>query len=261
MVFTLTTLLATTRILLSSPPCTPPMVQGPRRTLHQLRAASARPIIDVRELDGELAACLRREGVNFDVPTTAMGAMCTFASHSTPRLIALLVLALLVTRAGLGTFPSLGETLAIMATSLFWILQEYAIHRWALHSDAHWAGRAIHESHHDLPYYHVSIDGPLLAAVWFSTVAACSGAFVAATGAPLELWLSSLATYTFWGGVYEAAHFMAHTRVPLTGYMRQLRAHHMRHHLRDENSWLAFCVPRVDSLFGTVEKKSVAGRK
>jgi len=39
--------------------------------------------------------------------------------------------------------------------------------------------------------------------------------------------------------------------VPLPRYLANLRRHHANHHLVDNGSWLAFCVPAVDDLFGT----------
>ena len=38
-------------------------------------------------------------------------------------------------------------------------------------------------------------------------------------------------------GLYEASHFLAHTRVPLLGPLQHVRAHHMRHHVIDDSCW------------------------
>ena len=57
-----------------------------------------------------------------------------------------------------------------VAVFAFWCVQEHIIHGRLLHSRDAWFGSDIHRWHHELPYYHVSMDGIGLAAVWFATV-------------------------------------------------------------------------------------------
>lgn len=45
-------------------------------------------------------------------------------------------------------------------------LQEWAIHRHLLHGSLQWPGSAIHQQHHDLPFYHISIDPPAIVLAW-----------------------------------------------------------------------------------------------
>ena len=103
-------------------------------------------------------------------------------------------------------------------------------------------------------YYHVSIDGPGLAVAWFT--AAAAAAFVLCPNPALAL--TATFTYTVFGGVYEFCHYISHTRVPLKGYLKRVKQHHMQHHVVNDEYWLAFTLPSVDGLFGTLaEPKSV----
>ena len=116
--------------------------------------------------------------------------------------------------AQLGAGPSplrLVDAAIVLCVGFFWLLQEWFIHDKVLHSEADWAGKAIHGFHHLLPYYHVSIDGPGLAVAWFSVAAAA----IAAASPSLSAGLTAVATYTLFGGVYEFCHFISHTRVKL----------------------------------------------
>ena len=92
-------------------------------------------------------------------------------------------------------------------------------------------------------------DHPRPSATHVATCAPLAGAGVLTSH--LELGLTALGTYTLCGGLYEATHFLAHTRVPLPPPLRAVRAHHMLHHTLSHDHWLAFTVPAVDSLFGT----------
>lgn len=107
--------------------------------------------------------------------------------------------------------------------------------------------------HHELPYYHVSLDGLGLAVTWFGAVAVLlvGTGLGLGGGAALAYCLTALGTYTLFGGLYEASHYLAHTNVPLPPALNRMRSHHMKHHTIDANNWLAFTVPSVDDLFGT----------
>ena len=220
-------------------------------TLRELRSSGGHTLVDIRHLDSlapEVAARLR-ERVNFDVPATRRQAISTFFAHPTARFISgALVLALAV-RARLGP-PTPADALAVVATATFWAFQEWAIHDKLLHSAHSWFGETVHRWHHELPYYHVSLDGLGLAAVWFSVVATLLVAFGALT-ATMPACVSALASYTLCGGLYEAAHYLAHTRVPLPPALRAIRRHHCRHHTVSDSYWLAFTVPAIDTLLGT----------
>ena len=92
------------------------------------------------------------------------------------------------------------------------------------------------------------------------------GAAAAAVDSPLgatgssssPLLFSALAAYWTAGLFYEFVHFAAHTRYVPKGnswparYLRAVRRHHILHHCRSERHWLAFTVPQVDALFGTL---------
>ncbi|CAN0028247.1 unnamed protein product [Laminaria digitata] len=59
--------------------------------------------------------------------------------------------------------------------------------------------------------------------------------------------------YMSMGLVYEWVHFIVHTRVvPRSRFGKELKRHHTLHHLKDETCWLAFTVPAIDGLLGTL---------
>ena len=69
---------------------------------------------------------------------------------------------------------------------------------------------------------------------------------------PLPLALSATLGYAGAGLFYEWSHFIVHTRVRFSSaYWKNMKDHHIRHHLVDSNYWLGFSVPAIDSLFGT----------
>ena len=104
--------------------------------------------------------------------------------------------------------------------------------------------------YYDRPYYHVSLDGIGLAVTWFGAVAAILiGAGLLTSSLPVCL--TALAVYTLFGGLYEAAHYLAHTRCPLPPLLNRMRRHHNMHHTVSDRHWLAFTVPAVDNLFNT----------
>lgn len=68
-------------------------------------------------------------------------------------------------------------------------------------------GHEIHQSHHDKPFYHISVDPPHLVVAW--TLAA---ALIFRLLLPQPLGLTVLAVYVAMGGAYEWTHFLVHTR-------------------------------------------------
>jgi len=232
----------------------PPGFEEAYQTLRDLRDARGRPLIHLSDLakhDAEIAARLS-ERVNFNVPTTAAGAVQTFFSHPTAKFICAMLSLSATARLSVGALGA-ADALAFVATSAFWVVQEWVIHDKLLHSENVWFGETVHRWHHELPYYHVSLDGLGLAVAWFATVAVMLigyGVWASALGPCL----TALAAYTFCGGLYEAAHYLAHTRVPLPPALNRIRRHHTHHHTVSDAHWLAFTVPAVDTLFGTNPK-------
>lgn len=229
----------------------PPGFEHCYDTLRELRSKGGHTLVDIRHLDSlapEVAARLR-ERVNFDVPTTRSQAISTFFAHPTARFISGAFALALAVRARLGG-PKPSDALAVLATTIFWVFQEWAIHDKLLHSAHSWFGETVHRWHHELPYYHVSLDGLGLAVAWFSVVAVLLVTCGALT-ATMPACVSALAAYTLCGGLYEAAHYLAHTRVPLPPALRAIRRHHCRHHTVSDSYWLAFTVPAIDTLLGT----------
>jgi len=180
------------------------------------------------------------------VPRTLNDCVRLFASYSSPRLIAAGILLLVAARAQ--SPVSLQDLLVVMTVAAFWALQEWALHAKALHSDFDWFGRTIHTSHHEKPYHHVSIDGPDLV-LGMMGLSFC--VFWLLFGGSATS-LTASATYFTCGLLYEWTHFIVHTHyVPTSKLGRHVRQHHMQHHCRNEDFWLAFTVPAIDQLFRT----------
>ncbi|KAL1523078.1 hypothetical protein AB1Y20_018038 [Prymnesium parvum] len=219
--------------------------------LREMRGSSGRTLLHISQLEEVspgLAAKLS-ERVNFNVPRTARDALACFFSHATSRFIAGMLGLTVVARCFLGP-PTAVDAIVAIATAIGWCFQEHLIHEKLLHSSEPWFGSDIHRWHHALPYYHVSLDGVGLAACWFAAVGAMAIALGHACAAPAPA-LTGLAVYTLFGGVYEAAHYIAHTRVPLPRGLNNVRAHHMKHHLVDNAYWFAFTLPAIDRILGT----------
>eukprot|EP00877_Chromochloris_zofingiensis_P009605 jgi/Chrzof1/4899/Cz15g03180.t1 len=117
-----------------------------------------------------------------------------------------------------------------------------------LHTDFDWYGKQVHETHHQKPYYHISIDPPELIGAVMGTAALVF--WLVFAGGPL--YLTATATYYIMGLHYEWVHYVVHTRwVPDSKWYKAVRRHHMLHHCRNEDYWLSFSIPAVDQLFGT----------
>ncbi|XRB11540.1 fatty acid hydroxylase [Pseudoscourfieldia marina] len=188
------------------------------------------------------------------VPETLREAVTTFAQHATPQCIALGLTAQLAARIALtpDVIPQLSQQDVVVAACVasFWLFQEWFVHRWLLHSPFEWFGKDIHVGHHNNPYYHVSIDGPglivpamLTSFVVFRLILFPNNWSLALTGCSV---------YYVMGLLYEWTHYLVHTKyVPKSSFARAIRRHHMLHHCRNENYYLGFTLPAVDSLFGT----------
>ena len=227
------------------------------RTLSSVHTPRRRPLLDVRHMkDAELQELLLGSewAPLFDLPSTLPKAVAAYFGNKTPCFIVSVLFATAAARGGLaasGGGPLTTADLAVAgAVALFWMFQEWVLHDKVLHSEAEWLGKDIHAFHHDLPYYHVSIDGLKLAAAWFTLAAGAAAALFPTWG----LALTATATYTTCGLVYEFAHYISHTRVPLPPPLAALRAHHQNHHLVCSHKWLAFTLPAVDALMGTMPR-------
>mmetsp|Transcript_8044 Transcript_8044/g.10304 ORF Transcript_8044/g.10304 Transcript_8044/m.10304 type:complete len:274 (-) Transcript_8044:265-1086(-) len=188
-----------------------------------------------------------------DVPTTMREAIIKFffdKGNIGPPLTILAISAIICCRISMPQSFSWADIVCILASALLWLFQEHFLHQHLLHSKIDWIGKSIHESHHQKPYFHISIDPPELLLGWL-------GAFfiIANEVMPIELALSTTIGYSIAGMFYEWCHFIVHTRVKHKNvYFRQVRDNHIKHHLRDSKNWFGFSVPYIDDMFGTNPK-------
>jgi len=146
-------------------------VSAPRGSLPSQTSLLPSPkrLVDARQLPPSVIH--QNLATDFSVPRTLSAALWMFFTHPSILLI-LCGLAGLV--AGRFSFSGPSSSLLqiflecslVLLTIVGWILQEWFLHRFLLHSSFDWFGREIHAQHHALPFYHVSIDPPLLVGVW-----------------------------------------------------------------------------------------------
>lgn len=210
----------------------------------------AKPLVDARQLTAaEIEA--RFAGVDFAVPRTLPQALAVFWSNPSIQIISAGLLAILGARVAAHAPLTPGEALAVPVTVAGWVVQEWAIHRHLLHGALRWPGAAIHQQHHELPFYHVSIDPPAIVLAWGAVACAAALALLpqplawtvlgvrwkAASGLLSVCvfdWTDTmtLKTQTYWlmGLVYEWSHYIVHTRVrPATKLGRAIKEHHTRY--------------------------------
>ncbi|KAI3424792.1 hypothetical protein D9Q98_008179 [Chlorella vulgaris] len=196
------------------------------------------------------------QGKEQEVPCTLSHALTVFLTHPSSLLIIGALGGLLAWRAQY-PLPTAVDAAVAACVAAGWCLQEWAVHALLLHSSFDWLGRRIHVGHHQRPYFHVSIDDPPIV---LGFMAASLAAFwTGFGGGPLAL--TAAATYYACGLTYEFTHYIVHTRyLPTSRLGRRVRMHHLLHHTRSEAHWLAFTVPEVDQLFGTLPPDPAAIR-
>lgn len=180
------------------------------------------------------------------VPSTLSDTLLVFFSHPTAVMVmsALTVLGWIRSSSGATGV----DALVVVAVACWWLLQEWVVHKFLLHSPFPWIGRSIHEAHHQKSYFHVTVDSPALV----GSVMVVSAVLFMGVCKAHPLGMTATLTYWFMGLLYEFAHYVAHTRyMPKWERMRRVKINHMMHHGRNKDYWLSFLAPEVDSLFGT----------
>lgn len=195
---------------------------------------------------------------NLPVPTTMSDAIRVFffSGDCGPSWIVFCLAALCYWRMTLATTGISTSTLPLGwadggvfgVAIVFWWFQEHVLHERVLHSSIDWVGKAVHQGHHDTPYYHVSIDPAVLLFGWM----AVAHFVLFRWWLPLPLAVSGTVGYSFAGLFYEWAHYIVHTKVRFVSpFWRRVRDNHVRHHRICSDYWFAFSLPAIDDLFGT----------
>lgn len=182
---------------------------------------------------------------NVSVPGTWTEAFAVFCLHPTPIITALGICSLFTYR--MQSAWSMVDAAAFAAGAVAWVAQEWYIHAKLFHGDVDWFGKRIHTGHHQTPYYHITIDAPQIVV---GAMALSLAVFCVTMGTALGQ--SAALAYWCMGLLYVFSHYAVHTRaVPRSRLGRRVRQHHMQHHCRNENYWLSFCVPEMDTIMGT----------
>eukprot|EP00277_Geminigera_cryophila_P030443 CAMPEP_0173063606 /NCGR_PEP_ID=MMETSP1102-20130122/4486_1 /TAXON_ID=49646 /ORGANISM="Geminigera sp., Strain Caron Lab Isolate" /LENGTH=198 /DNA_ID=CAMNT_0013930445 /DNA_START=426 /DNA_END=1022 /DNA_ORIENTATION=+ len=143
------------------------------------------------------------------------------------------------------------DALVVGVVGVFWAFQEWWLHKFLLHAPFKWLGTNIHVGHHDRAFYHVSIDSMSLVLPWFFTAS-----LVLHLVLPAHLAMTATTTYTIMGLFYEFVHYLAHTKVqPKSKFLRNIKTHHMKHHLIDDRYWHTFSWTEIDRIMGTAPDK------
>lgn len=167
-------------------------------------------LVDARQLQlsaEELAA--RFPDTDFNVPHTLPQALRVFFTNPSILIIGSGLVALAGGRAAVGGPWQGSETVAVGVVIVGWVLQEWAIHKLLLHNLPGWVGHTIHKEHHELPFFHISIDPPPIVIAW--GVAFCSLAALTIPGP--GLCLTVMLVYWGMGLLYEWSHYIVHTKV------------------------------------------------
>ena len=221
------------------------IVAGRRRRRQRLSTVradfSTKVFVEEIEKEGELG--LER------VPTTLSGAIQRFffGPDVGPLGVVAILLGFVTWRGSLGSL-GVADAAAFGGAVVFWWFQEHVLHQRVLHSEMDWMGKSIHETHHDTPYFHVSIDPAPLMIGWLLI----SHVLLRSIFPSTPLALSASLGYATAGLGYEWAHYVVHTKVrPTNPLWKRVRDNHMKHHLVDEQYWFSFSLPAMDDWFQT----------
>lgn len=176
-----------------------------------------------------------------------------FFSRPGPRLIATAATVTWGLRALAGK-PALGDLAAAVGVFAWWPLQEWLAHRYLLHYEPRREGDDLyvarkHRAHHRAPE---SVPTILLPVGVIAGAIPVSAAFFWLALPSRRTALTAMAAYSTMALAYEWTHLLVHTGVqPEGAFYARVRRNHWLHHFRNENYWLGFTLPWVDTLLGT----------
>jgi len=189
-----------------------------------------------------------------DGPQTLGDAFRVFLRYPSPRILLALLAASLAGRALLGA-PGAGDLAVLAAVVVWWPVQEWTLHVFALHlPPRRWLGRTIefefarrHRIHHQEPWRYEWIFLP----VWVHLLAPLLVLLFLAI-LPAALAATAMAGFVAMALQYEWTHFLVHTRyAPRSARAREIFRNHRLHHFKNEHYWFGFTVVLVDRLLGT----------
>ena len=190
------------------------------------------------------------------LPATIREALPVFLRHGSPRVILAALAAALVARVAVGGFGWM-DLLPILATSLFWPVQEWLIHVFILHYEpVTLLGRKLdfkvpilHRAHHRDPW---KLDLVFIPIHVFAFVPLVVGGVALLGASRPELVAIGVLAYFALSLHYEWAHFMIHTLYrPRLGYYQRLARNHLLHHFRNEHYWYGVTMLRADGWLHT----------
>mmetsp|Transcript_4113 Transcript_4113/g.8709 ORF Transcript_4113/g.8709 Transcript_4113/m.8709 type:complete len:314 (-) Transcript_4113:49-990(-) len=191
-----------------------------------------------------------------DVPKTWGKLIEAYLTKGGGGFITLSLFATLLFRLFLSSSVPLGfhDLIVIAGTRFFWEAQEWLVHSSWFHGAHNCRAQNLfksHDVHHDLPYYHVSVESWPLVMVWWSVVVSLL-MIAHHYGAPSFILATSFFAYQASAFGYTVIHAAVHSEIPFKkdSYFKRAKANHIKHHMFPE-SYLNLGPNRIDRLMGT----------
>lgn len=175
-------------------------------------------------------------GVSSEIPTTVLGLTKTYLTKGGGGFIVFSMLVAFLFRMSLIPVSPLGvgDILCIIGTRIFWQAQEWLIHSRWFHGGDNLRALSLfksHDRHHDLPYYHVSVEPLRLAVVWWACIFVPLTLSVKFLRVPASMASTVFLTYKFSAFLYSFLHMMCHSKIVFKGRMNVVRTRHIKHHI------------------------------
>jgi hypothetical protein len=236
----------------------------PKISLHLFNVGSEQQVQEIQQQQAQIPVQVVYDPTAVEmekVPTKMSEAVRVFffSGDFGPFYVGVSLLMFALWRLDLQSFQLL-DGVVFGAAVVFWWFQEHILHQRFLHSKLNWRGKDIHQTHHDKPYYHISIDPAGLLLGWMLTVHVLLLCLLLRSSLPLAL--SATLGYSSAGLFYEWAHYIVHTKVRLKSpFWNTVKDNHIRHHLVNHHYWFGFSLPLIDDLFQTNPSVADARRR
>jgi hypothetical protein len=183
-------------------------------------------------------------------------ALAFFARQASPQILAVLSIAFLAARIGLGEWRVIDALIAVVMPAS-WHIQERLIHEYLLHGRARgYLSRPLlkriseHHRHHHLDPWRTATLFITTSAHWFNVPILFALLF--AITRDIRPTLTGSFAYLSTLLCYEWIHLLIHTSyVPRTNWYKRRWWNHRLHHFRDSRYWFGITSPLWDRVLGS----------
>ena len=192
---------------------------------------------DVDQQDPEIRDLLETQArVSFNTPKTLADAIEIYLRKGGGGFILASMIVTFLYRMSLIMLYPLGirDILCFVGTRIFWEAQEWVIHSRWFHGGENLRAQPLfksHDRHHDLPYYHVSVEPLRFAVVWWACILGLLKLSVSFLKVPTSMAATLFLSYQTSAFVYSFMHCICHSRVPLKGWFKRAKDSHIKHHM------------------------------